>query len=330
MSSNRGTPPEPPPGSPRSPGSPGIERPRAEIPQRADFVWPPPLPPAARLNRRRASASQVFLDYERELKARKPLKRVDATGAPLIKIVLKSKPDAAASVAGSALVGDASSSGGDKEGKPEEGFMLQSFSKSIWLWLSTATMMKCPFFKKMLGSAWADQEKVELQLMSPDLVDAFESVLHVLQIEDYSIHEDINEANQFKIYNAANFLGFHSIQQQCEAFIKQNMDEQVCGLCVCVCVCLSVCVCGWGLCDQSCNSYTPTREFSRMTWERCTVLRVLLDVCFVLPSLPCGFTRVRACVRAYVRMCYVWRPFSLPPSLVAPLLPATSRCSWRP
>ena len=180
-----------------------------------EFVWPPVLPGPARQGRRVHRQSQAFLDYERELKKEKPKKRVDESGAPLVRVILKSKEDATANVN---FMGGA----GKTDGLP-----LQTFSKSIRLWLSQATMLRCPFFKKMLNKKWKDQEEVKLELMGPDLVDAFEAVLHVLQIPDYSIHEDINISNQFKIYHAANFLGFYSIQEQCEAFIKQNMDEQV-------------------------------------------------------------------------------------------------------
>lgn len=189
-------------------GGPGAAKKR-------EFVWPPQLPPPARKNRRVLPASKVFLEYERQKQEQKPKERVDQDGNPLIKLVLKSKPDATANVN---LVG-----GGGKEG----GLALQVFSKSIRLFLSVATMDKCPFFEKMRNKKWKGKTEVELELMSPDIVDAFESVLHVLQIPDYSIHEDINLSNQFKIYNAANFLGLRSIQEQCEGFIKQNMDEQV-------------------------------------------------------------------------------------------------------
>jgi hypothetical protein len=185
--------------------------------QKKQLEWPPVLPGPARPGRRRVHVSQVFLDYERKKQEAKPTVPEDDSGAPLIKVVLKSKPDAAANVAGLSVGGDVA----------PDGLPLAMFSKSSELWLSQSTMMKCPFFKKMLAKKWKEQSEVELELAAPDLVDAFESVLHVLQTPDYSIHEDINDSNQFKIYHAANFLGFYSIQEQCEAFIKLNMGEQV-------------------------------------------------------------------------------------------------------
>mgnify|MGYP000076312190 CR=1 FL=1 len=59
--------------------------------------------------------------------------------------------------------------------------------------------MNCCFEKK-------GKTEVEITLNTPTLVDAFESVLHVLQNHKYSIHEDLNTMNQFQIYHAANFL----------------------------------------------------------------------------------------------------------------------------
>ena len=126
-------------------GAPSLPAPKAK----KEFVWPPVLPGPARPRRRVVRASQAFLDYERARKTEKSKVRVDEHGKPLIKVVLKSKPDSTANV-------DLLGGGGAKE----DGLNVQTFSKSIRLWLSEGTMLKCAYFKKMLGRKWKGKTAV--------------------------------------------------------------------------------------------------------------------------------------------------------------------------